>query len=63
MTRTELPVTAKETSDGFFFFFFLKKKGGGAKKLPVATIQAFAHNGICSFLLRLNGLTKTTRAL
>lgn len=59
MTRTELPITAKETSDGFFFFFFLKR----AKKFPVVTIQAFAHNGICSFLPRLNGLTKTTRAL
>lgn len=61
MARTELPITAKETSDGFFFFFFFFLKG--AKKLPVATIQAFAHNGICSFLPRLNGLTKTTRAL
>lgn len=25
MTRTELPITAKETSDGFFFFFFFKE--------------------------------------
>lgn len=38
MTRTELPITAKETSDGFFFFFFFKE----GEEIP-----RHHHSGFC----------------